>query len=148
MGAKKYIIEVNGNEYEVLIKDREDIEDPKPSSETLKSENSLDKDKPSNISEAQTETETPTPKRTEEMPENLKQEGLKEIEAPMAGNITSINCEPGDFVKKGDVIFILEAMKMGTEISSPMSGEIKQILISEGDSCERGTALALIQEEA
>jgi|GEM_PF-3822934 len=146
MGAKKYIIEVNGNEYEVLIKDREDIEDPKPSSEAQKSDNSLNKDKTSNISE--TKKETPTPKRTEEIPENLKQEALKEIEAPMAGNITSINCEPGDFVKKGDVIFILEAMKMGTEISSPMSGEIKQILISEGDSCERGTALALIQEEA
>jgi len=145
MGAKKYIIEVNGNEYEVLIKDKVDSEGSNFSSETLKSENDPDANQSFNISKIKNESISEEKKNNKT--EELKKEEFENIEAPMAGNITSVNCESGDFVKKGDVIFNLEAMKMETKVSAPMSGNIRKVLISEGESCERGTILALIQEE-
>jgi oxaloacetate decarboxylase alpha subunit len=63
------------------------------------------------------------------------------ISAPLAGNIFKVNVNVGEHVQQGDVILILEAMKMETEIRAPQAGTINMISVSEGDSVTVGDAL-------
>ena len=70
-------------------------------------------------------------------------EGAK-VNAPMPGNILAVNVTPGQAVKEGDVMFILEAMKMENEIVAPVSGTVKQVLVSKGAVVETDAVLAVI----
>ena len=70
-------------------------------------------------------------------------EGTK-VNAPMPGNILSVNCSVGQTVKEGDVLFILEAMKMENEIVAPVSGTVKQVLTSKGAVVETDAVLAVL----
>jgi len=63
------------------------------------------------------------------------------IPAPLAGNIFKINVTPGQAVNSGDVIMILEAMKMETEVRSPGSGTVKAVVVKEGDAVQVGDVL-------
>ena len=56
------------------------------------------------------------------------------VPAPLAGNIFKINVRPGQKVQQGDVIIILEAMKMETEVQAPRDGTILKLAAKEGDS--------------
>lgn len=64
--------------------------------------------------------------------------------APLAGNIWKINAKPGEKVTEGDVLLILEAMKMETEIRAPHTGTISSIEVSEGDSVQVGDSLLVL----
>ena len=66
------------------------------------------------------------------------------ILAPMPGTILSIMKKPGDYVKAGDVVLILEAMKMENEIVATAAGTISQILVSKGATVTTGDSLVLI----
>jgi oxaloacetate decarboxylase alpha subunit len=66
------------------------------------------------------------------------------ISAPLAGNIFKVNVNVGEHVQQGDVILILEAMKMETEIRAPKAGAINMISVSEGDSVTVGDALYVL----
>lgn len=70
------------------------------------------------------------------------QEGV--VLAPMAGRIVSVRKKKGDAVKVGDVICILEAMKMENEINATKDGTIQEVNISEGTPVSEGDALAII----
>ena len=70
-------------------------------------------------------------------------EGAKVV-APMPGNILAVNVTPGQAVKEGDVLFILEAMKMENEIVAPVSGTVKQVLATKGAVVETDAVLAVI----
>ena len=61
--------------------------------------------------------------------------------APLAGNIWKINVNPGESVKEGDVMLILEAMKMETEVRAPRGGKISTVTVREGDSVAVGDTL-------
>lgn len=63
------------------------------------------------------------------------------MNAPLAGNIWKIHTKPGDEVEEGDVLLILEAMKMETEVRAPRSGKITSIDVSEGDAVDVGEPL-------
>jgi len=67
------------------------------------------------------------------------------IQAPLAGTIFKIHVSPGHSVAKGDVVIILEAMKMETEIRSSQPGVVSEILVHEGDSVTVGDNLLLIK---
>lgn len=67
------------------------------------------------------------------------------IKAPMPGLILNCKVSSGSKVKKGDVIFILEAMKMENEIAAPKDGTVVQILAAKGSSVSTGEVLAVIQ---
>ena len=63
------------------------------------------------------------------------------IPAPLAGNIFKINVTAGQVVNSGDIIMILEAMKMETEVRSPESGTVQSVMVKEGDAVQVGDAL-------
>ncbi len=68
------------------------------------------------------------------------------IPAPLAGNIFRIAVRPGQQVTTGDLLLVLEAMKMETELRAPRSGQVGQILVSEGDKVESGAPLLELLE--
>ncbi|ATJ84133.1 sodium-extruding oxaloacetate decarboxylase subunit alpha [Halomonas beimenensis] len=66
------------------------------------------------------------------------------ISAPLAGNIFKVNVSPGDSVAEGDVVIILEAMKMETEVRAASAGTVSAVKVSEGDSVAVGDALVVL----
>ncbi|HAJ66144.1 MAG: biotin/lipoyl-binding protein [Oscillospiraceae bacterium] len=66
------------------------------------------------------------------------------VKSPMPGNILKINVAQGQAVKEGDVLIVLEAMKMENEIVAPKSGSVAQIAVSKGQVVETGTPLVVI----
>jgi oxaloacetate decarboxylase alpha subunit len=56
------------------------------------------------------------------------------VPAPLAGNIFKVEVQPGEKVKQGDVLLILEAMKMETEVRAPHDGTVLKLAVREGDS--------------
>ncbi len=66
---------------------------------------------------------------------------LKEIKAPMPGLILDLKVAPGDQVQKGDVLLILEAMKMENSIKSPGDGVVKEVKVSLKQSVEKNQVL-------
>ncbi len=71
-------------------------------------------------------------------------EGKVKVVAPMPGKILSVKASGGAAVKKGEVILILEAMKMENEVVAPEDGTVASINVSEGASVESGDTLATL----
>ena len=66
------------------------------------------------------------------------------MNAPMPGSVSKIVAREGQVVKKGDVIIMLEAMKMQNEMASPVAGTVKSIAVSVGESVKPGQLMAII----
>lgn len=67
------------------------------------------------------------------------------VTAQIAGRIVRIDAKVGDAVKAGDVLLILEAMKMENEIKAPVDGVVKEIPVSEGARVTEGDVLAVVE---
>ena len=65
----------------------------------------------------------------------------KSITAPMPGTILKVNVQNGAAVKKGDVLMVLEAMKMENEIMAPADGTVASVNVAQGASVEAGAVL-------
>ena len=70
--------------------------------------------------------------------------GATTVEAPMPGKILNIKVSEGQAVKFGEVVVIMEAMKMETEIVAPADGTVSKILVKAGDSVDTGAALVAL----
>lgn len=70
--------------------------------------------------------------------------GGETVKSPMPGTILSVNVAEGDTVKKGQVLMILEAMKMENEIMAPCDGKVTSVSTSKGSAVESGTVLCTI----
>ena len=62
----------------------------------------------------------------------------------MPGNILKVNVKTGDAVKAGQVLVVLEAMKMENEIMAPKAGTVTQVLVSKGSTVDTGAPLVVI----
>jgi len=63
-----------------------------------------------------------------------KVEGLKDIVSPIQGNVINVLVKEGQKVKKGDVLLLIEAMKLENEVNAYCDGEVQDILVKNGDS--------------
>ena len=70
--------------------------------------------------------------------------GAQSINAPMPGNILKVNVAAGPQVKKGQVLMILEAMKMENEIMCPCDGTVASVNVNVGATVETGTLLCAV----
>lgn len=117
---KNYKITVNGTEYDVAV---EEVTDGAVVSAPVKA--------------------APAKKAPAKKAASGTQGGIK-VTAPMPGKILSVKASVGQSVKKGDVIMLLEAMKMENEIVAPEDGTVASIDTSEGASVEAGSVLATL----
>ena len=68
----------------------------------------------------------------------------EQVTAPMPGTILKVNVTQGAAVKKGDILVVLEAMKMENEILAPKDGTVAQVAVSKGATVDTGALLAVI----
>ncbi|MGH2581839.1 MAG: acetyl-CoA carboxylase biotin carboxyl carrier protein subunit [Anaerolineales bacterium] len=73
------------------------------------------------------------------------QTGEFTLRAPMPGLVVKVPVNEGDDVKKGDVLVILESMKMQNELKSPRDGRVNRVLVKTGDSVEQRQSMVSVE---
>ena len=123
---KQYKITVNGKLYDVLVEEVGEILGGVQASKTISTFVNTDNANTNNNKEKQISN-----KPQDSIPID---ENAISIKAPMPGTILSFNVSVGDTVSEGQVLAILEAMKMENELVSPASGKVKSIHVEKGSS--------------
>lgn len=67
------------------------------------------------------------------------------IKAPLPGLIVAVEAEPGRVVKKGQILVVLEAMKMENDLTAPRDGTVRDVLVSPGGKVEKGQLLLTLE---
>ena len=70
--------------------------------------------------------------------------GGETVAAPMPGTILKVNVQPGQAVKAGEVLVVLEAMKMENEIMAPKAGTVAQVLVTKGTNVDTGAPMVVL----
>lgn len=117
---KNYIITVNGTSYEVSVEEADVSEQPVAAAPVQKA----------------------APKAAPKKAAAPSATGAVSVNAPMPGKILAVKANAGAAIKKGEVILVLEAMKMENEIVAPQDGTIASVNVAVGDSVEAGAVLA------
>lgn len=126
----KYIITLNGNQYEV------EVEEGKATA------NYIGKQSEQIVQQS---VQPSAPVQEVVQPQNVSTGSGNPIKAPMPGTILKVNVQSGSKVKSGDILFILEAMKMENEIVAPSDGTITSVSVSVGDSVKTDAILGSIE---
>ena len=84
------------------------------------------------------------PKAAPAAPKASGAAGAVSVKAPMPGNIMKVNCKVGASVKKGDVLMVLEAMKMENDICAPQDGVVASVEVAQGASVETDALLVTL----
>ncbi len=129
---KKYFITVNGNKYEVEVEEIDGGE--------AVSQKPVERRVEQTVAPKAQVKDKPEEKKKVDIPE-----GAETVEAPMPGTILNINVNEGDTVTAGQVLLILEAMKMENEIVAPRDGKISNVLTTKGASVNSGDKLLTIE---
>lgn len=122
---KNYTITVNGNVYDVTVEEGASAGAP--------------------VSQAAPKAATPkaaAPKA--EAPKVSGTAGSIKVNAPMPGKIVAVKANPGDKVSRGQVILVLEAMKMENDIVAPEDGTVASVNVAVGSSVESGETIATL----
>ena len=89
-------------------------------------------------------TPAPTPAPAPATPKATGAAGAVAVKAPMPGNIMKINVKSGAAVKKGDVLMVLEAMKMENDICAPQDGVVASVEVAQGATVETDAVLVTL----
>ena len=73
--------------------------------------------------------------------------GLTELTVPFAGTVLRVDVRPGDQVRAGTVLVVLESMKMEHVMEAAAPGTVRAVAVSEGDAVQAGDVLLLIDED-
>lgn len=122
---KKYRVNVNGVDYEIALEALKDGEDFAP--------------------KAAAPAAAPAPAATPAAAPAAAPAGGEKVTSPMPGTILNVNVSAGTTVTAGQVLMILEAMKMENEIMAPRAGKIVSVNVEKGASVESGTLLCVIE---
>lgn len=128
---KKYNITVNGNTYEVLVEEADAVSAPVTYTAPVAAP------APSAAPAAPVAPKAPAAPKA-----SSAGAGAVKVTSPMPGTILAIKVTAGQTVKKGDVICVLEAMKMENDIPAPQDGVIASIDVQKGASVNAGDILA------
>lgn len=132
---KKFLIKVNGSEYEVEVEEvRDGSVSAQPSVEF----------KAAPVPVAAPAPKPAAPAAKPAAKSTAVPSGAASITAPMPGTILKVNVNAGDVVKKGQVLLILEAMKMENEIVAPNDGKVASVNVDKGVSVNAGDVLVSI----
>ncbi len=123
-----YKIKVNGKTYEVKVMGISEVE---PTEVTT-------------VKAAPAPSAAPAPAAAPAPVSNSGPVEGKPVEAPMQGTILDVKVKVGDEVKEGDVLLILEAMKLENEIKAPTSGKVCDIKVSKGQQVNSKDVLVLL----
>lgn len=124
---KNYTITVNGTPYNVTVEDANGSAAPVAAAPAPAA--------------APASAPAPAPAAAPAAPAAPVAAGSVSVDAPMPGNILDIKVSNGASVKAGDVLLILEAMKMENEIVAPQDGTVASINVNKGDTVEAGQTL-------
>lgn len=136
---KKFIVNVNGKSYEVEV---EEVGQSTPS-QTISAPVSTPQ--PKVETKPQQSAPQPKPEVKKEVKSAPVPQGAETVEAPMPGTVLDIKVNQGDTVTEGQVLVILEAMKMENEIVAPRSGKVSAINTSKGSSVNAGDPLVSLE---
>lgn len=128
---KNLKITVNGTVYDVQVEEANGVVAPVPAA-------------PSAPAAAPAPKAAPAPAAAS-APKASAPAGAEAIKAPMPGTIVSVNVSAGQKIAKGDVLIVLEAMKMENEIMAPHDGVVASVNVSKGESVNSGTLLVSLQ---
>ena len=120
---KNYTITVNGNTYQVQVEEGEASSVSSPVTPLAKPAQAAPK---------------------AEVMASTGAAGSIKVESPMAGKILAVKANVGQSVKRGEVLLVLEAMKMENEIVAPEDGTVASINVAAGDAVETGQVLATL----
>ena len=139
----KYVI--NGNVYNVTV---DHVEDATAEVEVNGTPYKVEMDKPAKkqyVTIKRPAQATTTPSGTPVVTRQSTPGSASAIKSPLPGVILTVDCKVGDQVKRGQKLFVLEAMKMENVIPSDRDGEVTEIKVSKGDSVLEGADLVIIK---
>lgn len=138
---KEYKFKINGSLYNVSINSlqKDTAEVVVNGREYIVNIESVEKNQKSNQSAESSEL----PK---EEPGTTSKNAIRNIKSPLPGIIVEINVKPGDSVKKGQKIAVIEAMKMENEIIADCDGVVSEIKVKVGDSVLEGAVISTMQQ--
>lgn len=144
--VKKYRVTIDDISYEVsveaLTRNAGTNLQPAPKSRKAEERAMKREQEKLNFTEKKSERE----KRTEEKKKTAPvKEGSQKVLAPLPGNMWKVLTKEGQAVKKGDILFIIEAMKMENEIFAPNDGVIGTVAVTEGSPVNTGDLLCTIE---
>lgn len=139
---KQYKYKINGNNYNVTVNDPEgNIAVVEVNGTSYKVEMEI-KEKPQKTA---IRPVTPTPKPTTTITPKPATLAKMSVKSPLPGLILDVKVNVGDSIKKGQVVVILEAMKMENNINTTQDGIVKAINVSKGESVLEGADLIIIE---
>jgi glutaconyl-CoA decarboxylase len=138
---KMFKITVNGKSYEVAVEEITADSRPKPQAMAARPSAPA---APAAMPVTEIPAKTATEKKAAAPPSADAESTV--VVAPMPGTILNILIKEGTIVKGGDVLLILEAMKMENEIVSPVTGKVKKVAVSKGGSVNTGEVLVIIEK--
>ena len=84
-------------------------------------------------------------KKKQESKKIINNSGVKDVVSPIQGQVTNVKVKVGDKVQKGDVLLIVEAMKLENEVVSPFEGQVAEILVTKGQNVKAKDVIVTIE---